>query len=108
MDILNITNRVNLYFKCSIYVFETILAAFDLWHLHIYIINLNTAAAQVSFGVEISLCENEIFHQRGERVPSFVWNALERILERERVMDAFLTHMEREHSVRLFLSSTAK
>ena len=39
----------------------------------------NTTAAQVSFGVGISRCENAIFHQRGERVSKY---RLERILER--------------------------
>ena len=66
------------------------------------------------------------FTKDGNAFPSFVWNALERILERvrnafgtqmervrnangtrsERVPDAFRTQMERERSVRLFLSST--
>ena len=51
------------------YVFETFLAGIDLSDLH-YIINLNTAAALVSFGVRIS-CENAIFCQRWECVFKF-------------------------------------
>ena len=75
---------------------------------HVSFINSNTAAAQISFGVEISRCEMAIFHQRGERVLKF---CLERLgthfgTSLERVMDAFGTQMERERSVRLFLSST--
>ena len=90
---------------------------------------LNTAAGQVSFGVGLSGSPDvrtRYFTKDGNAFPSFVWNALERILERvrnafgtrserkwnangtrsERVPDAFRTQMERERSVRLFLSST--
>ena len=80
--------------------------------------------------VGISRCANAIFHQRWERVSKFrlerfgthfgtrserVRNAFGTRSERkwnangtrsERVPDAFRTQMERERSVRLFLSST--
>ena len=55
------------------------------------------------------------FTKEGNAFLSFVWNAKERISERvriangtrlERVLDAFGAQMERERSVRLFLSST--
>ena len=70
--------------------FETIFACFD---LHIHIINSNTAAAQVSFGLGICRCENAIFHQRGERVSKFHEERLGTHFgtQKERVMDAFGT-----------------
>ena len=86
--------------------------------------------AQVSFSVGIFRCKNAVFHQRGERVFKFsqervrnafgtrserVWNAFGTHLERVwnafgtrsgRVPNPFRTQMERERTVRLFLSST--
>ena len=59
----------------------------------------NPAAAQVLLGVEIFRCENAIFHQRGERVHKFC-------LERFGMHFGFGMQMERECSVKLFLSST--
>ena len=47
--------------------------------------------AQVSFSDGIFRCKNAVFHQRGERV-----------------RNAFRTQMERERTVRLFLSSTVQ
>ena len=65
-------------------------------------------SAQVSFIGGIFRCKNAVFHQRGERVFKFsqerVRNALGTRLER--VPDAFRAQMERERTVRLFLSST--
>ena len=77
---------------------------------------------------ECSDAGTRFFIKEGNAFTSFVWNALERILERvrnafgtrlervwnafgtrsERVPNAFGTQMERERSVRLFLSSTVQ
>ena len=52
---------------------------------------------QVSFSVRIFRCKNAVFHQRGERVFKF---------SQEYVWNAVGTRLERERTVRLFLSST--
>ena len=56
----------------------------------------NTAAGQVSFGVGLSGSPDvrtQYFTKDGNAFPSFVWNTLERILER--VRNANGTQMER-------------
>ena len=63
----------------------------------------NTAAGQVSFGVGLSGSPDvrtQYFTKDGNAFPSFVWNTLERILER--VRNANGTQMERKWNAVLY------